>query len=783
MNQPEIDFQFSPESGTLRVFSPQSQWLAGGETSLLIQYEAENRKGAYSPTDFLSIRVEQEEVDGITDSAETTVFEAGNNNCEIKARLFLAKDIQRKFIAYKLQIQNQNPFDLLIHHITLFDNTQDSPMMESDFHFSKTNGKPDLAFFSNGWQSWSYSGTYGAHEKQRKTWLQFIPNAASSYPLTPYWMKRGHFSSDFFGIIGDRASRLGLLFGFLSQKKHFGSITAHLQSRASLKMWANGDETLLRPGEKMETDWAVVCWVDLDAHEPLQPFFDLVRRVNCLEIREKIPTGWCSWYHFYTKISEEKIADNLEALCALRNVLPLDLVQIDDGYQTDGGDWFSFIPAFPDGITPLAQKIREKQMTPGLWMAPFIVSNGARLLQTHPEFILRRSNGKAVSSGLISDKFSVALDLSYQPALDYACKVVRTAAQEWGFSYLKLDFLYAGALPGKRFDPYRTRAQVLRCALEEVRNSAGKDTYLLGCGVPLGSALGLFDAMRIGADTGSAWKPKLFNIPWIFKNDPQLPSLSNALQNTITRSAMHLNLWVNDPDCLLVRPQTELTLEEIRTQATAVALTGGSLLLSDDFPKLPAERLRIAEALLPLIGKRAQVLDWFDELTPRHLRLDVSNGFENWHLLALFNWQDKPLDTEMTCQAYKLPQEKYWTRSFWDETARLVELEGPLWKGGIAAHGVVLLAVRKYSDQAQYLGSNLHISQGMEISDLSVNSNRVRCQVDLGRNASGYLELYLPSAPSETRFEGERVAWENRFGSVFRFSINIQQRGVLEIDL
>ena len=45
----------------------------------------------------------------------------------------------------------------------------------------------------------------------------------------------------------------------------------------------------------------------------------------------------------------------------------------------------------------------------------------------------------------------------------------------------------------------------------------------------------------------------------------------------------------------------------MQTLATAIAMTGGSLLLSDDLPKLPEERLRIAEVLLPVIGERARV--------------------------------------------------------------------------------------------------------------------------------------------------------------------------------
>ena len=52
---------------------------------------------------------------------------------------------------------------------------------------------------------------------------------------------------------------------------------------------------------------------------------------------------------------------------------------------------------------------------------------------------------------------------------------------------------------------------------------------------------------------------------------------------------MHGRLWANDPDCLLVRTdRTKLTLDETRTLASAIGLSGGMMLSSDDLDKVPA---------------------------------------------------------------------------------------------------------------------------------------------------------------------------------------------------
>ena len=84
--------------------------------------------------------------------------------------------------------------------------------------------KPDLAFFSNGWQSWSYCGVYAPGERFRRTRLGFLrlpteANAGASRPS-----RSGLYPSQMFGVVGDRASRLAMLAGFLSQKEHFGTV-------------------------------------------------------------------------------------------------------------------------------------------------------------------------------------------------------------------------------------------------------------------------------------------------------------------------------------------------------------------------------------------------------------------------------------------------------------------------------------------------------------------------------------------------------------------------------
>jgi alpha-galactosidase len=161
-----------------------------------------------------------------------------------------------------------------------------------------------------------------------------------------------------------------------------------------------------------------------------------------------------------------------------------------------------------------------------------------------------------------------------------------------GFPYLKLDFTYAPSIGGRYADPSQTPAQRVRAGMEAVRRGAGDDTFLLGCGLPLGAGIGLVDGMRIGADVAPSWdlRPGQYAPGGYADNEP---ATVNAWRNTLTRSWMHRRLWLNDPDCLMLRTVgTELRPSEVEAWALAVGASGGMALVSDDLALLdePARR-------------------------------------------------------------------------------------------------------------------------------------------------------------------------------------------------
>ncbi len=735
----------------------------------------------------------------------------GSERDEIQSTLTFALPQDPLLLFWKISVKNQGSHPVFIDEIELLSAGFIYPQRASlsgQIHFpdmgrrqadrpqkSRHRSHPiDLAFFSNGWQSWSRSGSYQLTDRYLQTRLGFLRTPMVKNAQTPNSRRPGLFASDMYGVLGDRNRRQGLLFGFLSQKQHFGSLETWLGGTSpALRLWANGDGARLDPGEQIETDWACVQFLHLDSPDPLAPYLEAVaRELQPDESQTCSQTGWCSWYQFSGEdyigsLTANDIRENLEALHRLRAELPLEVLQIDDGFETQVGDWFSFNQGFADGLSPLAAEIHSKDLTPGLWLAPFILHPKSRLAAQHTDWLLRNRLGLPVNAGFVWNSFTRALDLTHPDVLAYVQDVIHSATSEWGFPYLKLDFLYAAALPGRYQDATRTRAQVLRSGLEAVRSAAGEETFLLGCGCPLGPAIGLMDGMRIGADTARRWKPSFKGIESPLKEEVSFPSAFNALHNALTRSDLHKRWWVNDPDCLLLRPETQLTQAEVETIASVIALTGGSLMISDHIPALPPERLRIAECLLPLIGKRPYILDWFDSPTPARVQLDLEGPIGCWHLIAMFNWDDQAQDLSLLFNEYYLDESgEMYAREYWSGKVQLISGGQNMTWGlnleQVPPHGVVLFAVRpRHPYTPQYLGSDLHISQGLEVIDWQPHDGSLTCNLERPGHAHGHIEIATPKPIKRASLNGDPTPWIERIPGVYLFELEFTKAARIEI--
>ncbi|MCR5663612.1 MAG: alpha-galactosidase [Oscillospiraceae bacterium] len=292
-------------------------------------------------------------------------------------------------------------------------------------------------------------------------------------------------------------------------------------------------------------------------------------------------TGYSSWYNRYQDISETSIREDLVGCAEV--LRPGDLFQIDDGYEPFVGDWLEPDPVkFPNGLKPLVDDIHAKGLKAGLWIAPFVAQKGSRLIAEHPDWLLQ-VDGKPWRCGLNWGGF-YALDIDCPGVIDYLERVFARAIDDWGFDFLKLDFLYAAAPFGNMRE---SRAGRMTRAMEWLR-ALCRDKLILGCGVPLMPAFGLADYCRISCDVGLDWDDK----PWMRQIHRERVSTRQAIGNTVFRRQLNGRAWLNDPDVFFLREENlKLTPRQKHALATVNSLFGGLLLCSDNMARYtPAAR-------------------------------------------------------------------------------------------------------------------------------------------------------------------------------------------------
>jgi hypothetical protein len=280
-----------------------------------------------------------------------------------------------------------------------------------------------------------------------------------------------------------------IILGWISQRKQFGMIgvnddmskvamhcscdgvVANVQTPLPTNQFQNrqgsaSEDDSSNVRKRIETDWA---WCQIiqsseesnseEAYdfqdEPLAAYIDFTAQYNGARhhLREPVSTGWCSWYHYYENLDESTLIANFDTLEKLNaRGVGFNMCMCDDGYMTAWGDWDSIKPPdkFPSqqkAMNKIAQGMDNRGMRPGVWLAPFAADKHSTLTKKHPEWIIRNDAGVAANSSNCG-KFFYGLDATNPAVRDHARKTIERAVNEWGYTVLKLDFLYASCLEG-----------------------------------------------------------------------------------------------------------------------------------------------------------------------------------------------------------------------------------------------------------------------------------------------------------------------------------------------
>jgi alpha-galactosidase len=195
--------------------------------------------------------------------------------------------------------------------------------------------------------------------------------------------------------------------------------------------------------------------------------------------------------------------------------------------------------------------------------------------------------------------------------------------------------------------------------------------------------------MRIGPDVAPYW---FATYRYHLTRDSHALCTKFALRSILNRCQMHRRLWINDPDCLLLREQeSKLSQDERMTLVNAVIITGGMTMVSDRLSRLMPETWRVVRQIDALVRVCDRGRPWPLDLMEREIPELVYNS---QGYLAVFNFQERPVRKQLVLNSY-LPDLRPKRAEFEEVwTGRRYRIEaGSLDIGTMAPHSSALLRI------------------------------------------------------------------------------------------
>ena len=146
-------------------------------------------------------------------------------------------------------------------------------------------------------------------------------------------------------------------------------------------------------------------------------------------------------YNTWEGIYFDHDVDTLKDLADRAAELGVERFVLDDGWfigrhndKAGLGDWYVDEAVYPDGLTPVIDKVNALGMEFGLWVEPEMVNPDSNLFRAHPEWILSTPPNEDVGF-----RNQLVLDLTRQEVFDYLYERLDSLLSEYNIGYLKWD--------------------------------------------------------------------------------------------------------------------------------------------------------------------------------------------------------------------------------------------------------------------------------------------------------------------------------------------------------
>lgn len=521
-----------------------------------------------------------------------------------------------------------------------------------------------------------------------------------------------------------------------------------------------------------------------DPYAQLERWAEEVQRHYRIEVWPTIPAGWVGWSWvdgFNVERYEDVALRNARAIRQRLPGLEFEYIWVSIG-NLEGrlpGNWLRWNrELFPSGRESFMRELSALGYKLGLWTAPFWVS--AKLdqeLERLSDALLRRQ-GKPLElrHNLLGEMR--LLDPTHPLTHEYLRSVFR-AYREWGVRYFMLDFTDAagGSLPGRYVpDGYWDRGlipgpQTYRAGLRVIADAAGRDTYLLGGTGPTLWNTGLLPANRVGTDYGEG-RPlegpgKQFWPGTFVINQPEHWTSHRAGTDAMAGNYFtHRRLYLADTGNVMTVDKP-VPLADAQITATVFGINGGPLMLGDDIARMSEERLELVRRVFPRLPECARPLDLFEKPEPdwpEKFHLKVRRHWDEWDLVAVFNYRARPLQEKIEFDRLGLDANAaYVAWDFWNE--RYLGVHRGSLEVSLPARSVRLLRISRERAHPWVIGTDMHVRQGQaEIEQVSWEEQAGRLVI-VATRPRGYRGVVFVRAPAGFAAKNPRGLYLAREGS------------------
>ncbi|MFZ5518022.1 MAG: alpha-galactosidase [Candidatus Zhuqueibacterota bacterium] len=532
---------------------------------------------------------------------------------------------------------------------------------------------------------------------------------------------------------------------------------------------------ILKKSHEISSDKCAVV-LGADPYAALEMYADMMAgEMNKPEAH--IVNGWCNWFYTLDDFDEDEILRNAEF--AARELKPygLEYIQIDEGFQTAHGQWQGN-KKFPHGLKWLCDRIKEFGLKPGIWIAPFVISENTHVFRDHPEWLVKDEDGNPVRIGPWPSENTdwyknetprrYCLDMTHPYAEQWFTNLVDTIVNHWGFEMMKIDFVAWTNFSARRFtNPAATPAQVYQKAMQIIRTVAGDRCHILDCG-PGNVSAGFINSMRVEYDqnygTDAAWTQ------YFVGNSCSAGAAGK-------RYFYHDKVWTNDIDHVCM---DLLSLPKAQAVATLIGLSGGNVMSGDRLMNLSPAKLDVLKKILPATIEQGKPVDLLDSDPQTVFACRVKRDFGQWDVIAFFNPDlEKSVTRKFDFGRLMLDDTKtylcfdFWNERFVGEVTKTIEVTIP-------PGSVSLFSLREKTAYPRIIATNRHVKQGaVEIAETHFDSlSHVLHGTSISPEGSSHsVYVYLPAM----------YDWFPGNGKIYEYNKNYAIRrvenNVLRIDL